>query len=181
MARANKPPSKPPDPIALIPTVKSAVEREIKLAIDPDFRLPPLSGIPLPRHLVTSTYYDTSQYDLAHEGITLRHRVERGTQAWQLKLPLVKDRQEIEMVDRRSSPPATFRDLLFLHLGQRQLMPVATLRVWRAGIHMHMDNIPVADVTLDHVSVVKNGAVLQRFRELEIEQVNGMEDRKSVV
>jgi CHAD domain-containing protein len=36
-----------------------------------------------------------------------------------------------------------------------------------------MDQAPVADVTLDQVSVVKDGAVLQRFRELEIEQVNG--------
>ena len=52
-------------------------------------------------------------------------------------------------------------------------MPVATLRVWRAGVRVRMDNVPVADVTLDHVSVVKDGTVLQRFRELEIEQLNG--------
>ncbi|MEQ1847498.1 MAG: hypothetical protein ABL983_18190, partial [Nitrospira sp.] len=45
--------------------LSSKVAREIKLAIDPGFRLPPLPGIPLPRHLLTSTYYDTSQYDLA--------------------------------------------------------------------------------------------------------------------
>ena len=155
--------------------VFSKLEREIKLAIAPGFRLPPLPGLPLPRRLLTSTYYDTSQYDLAHAGITLRHRIERGKQAWQLKLPLMKDRQEIEMVDRRPIPPTTFRDLLFLHLGQRRLAPVTTLRVWRTGVRVCMDNAPVADVTLDHVSVVKNGAVLQRFRELEIEQVNGMD------
>ena len=179
MARANNPPSKLPDPVALIPTVNSAVEREIKLAIDPGFCLPPLPGIPLPRRLLTSTYYDTSQYDLAHAGITLRHRVDRGKQAWQLKLPLVKDRQEIEIVDRQSLPPATFRDLLFLHLGRRRLVPVATLRVWRTGVRVRIENAPVADVTLDHVSVVKNGAVLQRFRELEIEQVNGKDSTLS--
>ena len=173
MARANKPPSKPPDPVAVNPVVKSTVEREIKLAVDDHFRLPELPGTPLPRHLLTSTYYDTSQYNLAHAGITLRHRVERGKQAWQLKLPLMKDRQEIEMVDRQSIPPTTFRDSLFLHLGRRRLVPVATLRVWRSGVRVHMDNAPVADVTLDHVSVMKDGAVLQRFRELEIEQVNG--------
>jgi len=172
MARANKPPSKPPDPVAFNPAVQSTVEREIKLAIDPNFRLPPLAGIPLPRRLLTSTYYDTSQYDLAHAGITLRHRIERGKQAWQLKLALMKDRQEVELVDRQSAPPTMFRDLLFLHLGQRPLMPVATLRVWRTGVRVRMDNVPVADVTLDHVSVMKDGAVLQRFRELEIEQVN---------
>ena len=173
MARANKPPSKPPDPVAVNPAVQSTVEHEIKLAVDDHFRLPELPGTPIPRRLLTSTYYDTSQYDLAHAGITLRHRVERGKQAWQLKLPLMKDRQEIEMVDRRSIPPTTFRDLLFLHLGERQFMPVATLRVWRTGVRVRMDNASVADVALDHVSVVKDGTVLQRFRELEIEQVNG--------
>jgi CHAD domain-containing protein len=173
MARANKPPAKPPDSITVIPTVQLTVEREVKLAIGDHFRLPELPGTPLPRRRLTSTYYDTSQYDLAHAGITLRHRVERGKQAWQLKLALMKDRQEVELVDRQSVPPTLFRDLLFLHLGQRQLMPVATLRVWRAGIRVHMDHTPVADVTLDHVSVMKDGAVHQRFRELEIEQVNG--------
>jgi len=149
------------------------VEREIKLTIDDHFRLPKLPGTPIPRRRLTSTYYDTSQYDLAHAGITLRHRVERGKQAWQLKLPLIKNRQEIELADRQPTPPTMFRDLLFVHLGQRELMPVATLRVWRAGIRVRMDHTPVADVTLDHVSVMTNGAVLQRFRELEIEQVNG--------
>jgi CHAD domain-containing protein len=173
MARANKPPPKPSNPIATNPAVQSTVEREIKLAVGDHFRLPALPGIPIPRRRLTSTYYDTSQYDLAHAGITLRYRIERGKQAWQLKLALMKDRQEVELVDRQSVPPTLFRDLLFLHLGQRKLMPVATLRVWRTGVRVRMDNVPVADVTIDHVSVMKDGAVLQRFRELEIEQVNG--------
>ncbi|MGH7217515.1 MAG: CHAD domain-containing protein [Nitrospiraceae bacterium] len=173
MARANNPLSKPTYPATVSPAVQSTVEHEIKLVVGDRFRLPELPGTPIPRRLLTSTYYDTSQYDLAHAGITLRHRVERGKQAWQLKLSLMKDRQEIELVDRQSAPPTLFRDLLFLHLGQRQLIPVATLRVWRAGVRVRMDHAPVADVTLDHVSVMKDGAVLQRFRELEIEQVNG--------
>ena len=160
-------------PAAVNPTVQSMVEREIKLAVNDHFHLPELPGTPIPRRRLTSTYYDTSQYDLAHAGITLRHRIERGKQAWQLKLPLLKNRQEIELVDRQSIPPTIFRDLLFLPLGQRELIPVATLRVWRTGIRVRIDRVPVADVTLDHVSVMKDGAILQRFRELEIEQVNG--------
>src|SRR6185295_16140429 len=138
-ARANKPPSKPSDPAAGAPIVQSTIELEIKLAVNDRFRLPELPGTPLPRRRVTSTYYDTSQYDLAHAGITLRHRIERGKQAGQLKLPLMKDRQEIELVDRQPAPPTLFRDLLFLHLGQAQLIPVATLRVWRAGVRVRMD------------------------------------------
>ncbi|MGH7181188.1 MAG: CHAD domain-containing protein, partial [Nitrospiraceae bacterium] len=153
--------------------VSSKIEREIKLSIGPEFRLPALPGTLLPRRLLTSTYYDTSQYDLAQAGITLRYRIERGKQAWQLKLPLMKDRQEIEIVDRQPDPPISLLDLLFLHLGQQKLAPVTTLRVWRTGVRVRMDHAPVADVTLDHVSVVKDGVVVQRFRELEIEQVNG--------
>jgi CHAD domain-containing protein len=173
MVRADKPSLKSPDPVAVHPTVTSTVEREIKLTVDDHFRLPKLPGTAILRHLLTSTYFDTSQYDLAHAGIILRHRVERKKQAWQLKLPLAKDRQEIELVDHRPLPPTLFRDLLLLHLGQRKLMPVATLRVWRAGVHVHIDRAPVADVMLDQVSVMKDRTVLQRFRELEIEQVSG--------
>jgi CHAD domain-containing protein len=163
MAHDDKTSLKPPDPVAAHPTVTSKVEREIKLTVDDHFRLPKLPGTAIPRRLLTSTYFDTSQYDLAHAGITLRHRVERGKQAWQLKIPLMKGRQEVELVDHRTIPPTIFRDLV----------PVATLRVWRAGVRVHIDRVPVADVTLDQVSVMKEGSVLQRFRELEIEQVNG--------
>lgn len=153
--------------------VSSKIEREIKLSIGPGFRLPALPGILLPRRLVTSTYYDTSRYDLAYAGITLRYRIERGKQAWQLKLPLMNDRQEIEIADRQPDPPTILLDLLFLHLGQQTLVPVATLRVWRTGIRVRMDNVTVADVTIDNVLVMKNGTVVERFREVEIEQVNG--------
>jgi CHAD domain-containing protein len=176
MAHVNRPSSKSPDPVASTPAIRSTVEREIKLSVDGHFRLPPLPGTLLPRRLLTSTYYDTAQYDLVHAGITLRHRIERGKQAWQLKLPHKKDRLEIELVDRQSTPPGTFRDLLCLHLERRPLEPVATLRVWRAGVRVRMDKAPVADVTLDQISVMKNGAVIQRFRELEIEQVNGKDN-----
>ncbi|MDP3597459.1 MAG: CHAD domain-containing protein, partial [Nitrospirota bacterium] len=157
-------------------TFISTVEHEIKLTVDDQFRLPPLPGTPLPRRLLTSIYYDTSQYDLAHAGITLRRRIALGKQAWQLKLPLMKGRQEIELVDRQTLPPATFLDLLVLHLGQRELLPVATLRVWRAGVRVRINKIDIAAVTIDQVSVVKDGGLLDRFRELEIEQVNGKND-----
>jgi CHAD domain-containing protein len=173
MVHVDKPSLKPLDPLAVNQVVRSTIEREIKLAVDDRFRLPAFPGTPIPRRLLISTYYDTPQYDLACGGITLRHRVERGKQAWQLKLPLMKDRQEVEIADAQAIPPTLFRDLLILHLGQHELIPVTTLRVWRAGVRVRIDHAPVADVMLDHVSVMKDGEVLQRFRELEIEQVNG--------
>ncbi|MGQ0694452.1 MAG: CHAD domain-containing protein [Nitrospiraceae bacterium] len=157
-------------------TVTSTVEREIKLSVDPEFRLPHIPGTPLPRRLLISTYYDTVSHDLAHAGITLRHRVERQKKAWQLKVPLGNDRQEVEVVNGRPFPPPAFRDLLVLHLGPRKLAPVATLRVWRTGVLVRRHHAPVAEIALDSVSVVKNGCVIQRFRELEIERLGADDD-----
>ncbi|MEQ1794730.1 MAG: CYTH and CHAD domain-containing protein [Nitrospira sp.] len=155
--------------------VSSMVERELKLSVDSKFRLPPLAGTPLPRRMLISTYYDTASYDLAHARITLRYRVERGKQAWQLKVPLGQDRLEIELVERQTSPPAILRDLLMLAAGERELTPVATLRVWRTGVRVRHGRLALADVVLDRVSVVKEGRVVQQFRELEIERLQGDE------
>ncbi|MFO0708069.1 MAG: CYTH and CHAD domain-containing protein, partial [Nitrospira sp.] len=132
---------------------------------------PEISGTPLPRRVLTSTYYDTASHDLARARITLRYRTERGKAAWQLKIPLGDDRQEIEVVDRHSLPPPAFRDLLVLYLDGRKLAPVATLRVWRTGVCVRRRRIPVAEIVLDSVSVLKDDCPIQRFRELEIEQL----------
>ncbi len=165
MPRSDRPAAVRPQPVS------STIEREIKLSVDADFRLPPRLGTPLPRKLLTSTYYDTASHDLTHARITLRHRVEQGKHAWQLKLPLCADRQEVEVVDQHQRPPASLCHLLVLHVGQRKLAPIATLRVWRTGVRVRQRRSPVAEIVLDHVSVVKNGLVIQRFRELEIEQL----------
>lgn len=152
-------------------SLKSTIEREIKLCVDSGFRLPGVpGGVSLPRRLLTSTYYDTAAHDLAQARITLRLRSERGKRAWQLKIPLGLDRQEVEVADRHDQPPAVFRELLALHLGTGQLVPVATLRVWRTGLRIRHHRAPVAEIALDSVTVLVNGSVTQRFRELEIEQ-----------
>jgi CHAD domain-containing protein len=155
--------------------ISSQTERELKLAIDADFRLPRLPGTLLPPRLLISTYYDTAAYDLAHARITLRHRIERGKKSWQLKIPWSDDRQELEVPDNRPDPPASLRDLLILHLGHRKLMPVVTLRVRRTGVLVRRGRVPIAEIAIDHVAAVKNGSVIQRFHELEIEQRQGDE------
>ena len=163
-----------PHPPPLQP-IHSTREREIKLAVDPDFRLPRLPGTPLPRRLLVSTYYDTAAYDLAHARITLRYRIERGKKSWQLKIPLGKNRQEIEVADDQADPPASLRRLLLLHLGPRTLVPVVTLRVWRTGFLVRDRRLSIAEVVLDNATALKDGCVTQRFRELEIEQRQGDE------
>ena len=159
----------PSSPITATP------ERELKLTVAPDFRLPRLPGVSVPRKLVISTYYDTEAYDLAHARITLRHRTERGKRAWQLKIPLGDDRQEVEVAGTQADPPDALYRLLMLHLDHRKLVPVVTLRVWRTGVLVRDRHQPLAEVVLDNVTVVKDGCAIQRFRELEIEQRQGDE------
>ena len=156
--------------------LSTTLEREIKLSIDYTFRLQRLPGTPLPRRQIISTYYDTATYDLAHARITLRHRIDRGKQVWQLKLPLDNDRQEIEIAEGQKTPPASLRQLLIIHLGHRRLMPIVTLRVWRTGLLVGPRRAPVAELAVDHVTAIKNGAVIRRFCELEIERRHGDDD-----
>jgi CHAD domain-containing protein len=159
------------------PSVISAhAEREIKLVVEPDFRLPRMPGTPLPRRLLISTYYDTAAYDLAHARITLRHRIERGKRSWQLKIPLGGDRQEVEVAGDQSEPPASLCRLLPLHLGHQKLIPAVTLRVWRSGMLIRQGRVPVAEIALDRVSGEKNGATIRQFLELEIELRQGDEE-----
>lgn len=156
--------------------MNTSYERELKLTIDTDFRLPQLTGTPLPRRLLISTYYDTSAYDLAHAGITLRHRIERGKHAWQLKIPLGDGRQEVEEAGTQRDPPASLCTLLILYVGHRKLEPVVTLRVWRRGFLVRHGRGLIAEIALDTVSVIRNGRTIQVFRELEIEQRQGDKD-----
>ncbi|MCP9439333.1 MAG: CYTH and CHAD domain-containing protein [Nitrospira sp.] len=167
----------PADPPTLSHTrsrgLASTVEREVKFTIDPDFRLPSSLGSPQPPRLITSTYYDTPSYNLTHAGITLRYRVERGKRAWQLKLPLCHDRQEVEVIDAHrtppTTPPASLVQLLVLHLRQQHLIPLVTLHVRRVRVAVRRQRRLIAEVSLDTVSALRDGHVVSRFRELEIE------------
>ena len=157
-------------------TISAHTERELKLSIDDEFRLPRLPGTPLPRRQLISTYYDTAAYDLAHARITLRHRVERGKKTWQLKIPLGEDRQEVEVPAEQADPPASLRNVLMVHLGHQKLLPAVTLRVWRTVLQIRHGRVPLAEIVLDRVSVEKDGHIVQRFRELEIELRQGDDD-----
>ncbi|HKY71038.1 MAG TPA: CYTH and CHAD domain-containing protein [Nitrospira sp.] len=151
--------------------MKSAIEREVKLAVDAGFRLPPLKGVPLPAKTLISVYYDTSDLRLARARITLRHRTEGKRSAWQLKLPLHESRREVELPGNASAPPSQLCDLLFIHLQGQPIRPVATLRTRRTG--MRVGGSRGAEVVLDEVAILKQSSEVFIFREVEIERLDG--------
>lgn len=153
--------------------MRQTLEREIKLRADAGFALPYFPGEPLRERRFTSTYHDTRDMRLAAAGITLRHRSEEGSGLWQLKLPHAKGRLELELVGNAKAPPPSMRDLIAGVVGRRALLPVATLETRRRGLRVLGGGVQLADVVMDEVTVAGDGAVLQRFEELEVELIDG--------
>jgi CHAD domain-containing protein len=149
--------------------VKETIEREVKLTPREGFVLPEL-GEPLPLRVFVSTYHDTDDLVLARHGVTLRHRVEDGAGAWQLKLPRGAARAELEQPGPPARPPLELSSLLVAYLRGRDLVPVARLRTRRQTVRAEG-----AEVTDDSVSLVEGQRVTRRFREVEIELVGGDE------
>lgn len=152
--------------------MKETLERELKLGAGPGFRLPELPGEPIEPRVFTSTYFDSPDYRLARQGVTLRRRVERRKGLWQLKLPRGLARLELEMPGGPGKPPARMQELLIAYLRGSTLAPVAKLRTRRRGVRVSNGESPVADVTLDQVAVVDDRKVRHSFREIEAELTN---------
>ncbi len=150
--------------------MRETLEREIKLAPGEGFVFPELMGERLPSRVFISTYHDTEDLRLAPYGVTLRHRVEDGTGLWQLKLPRGAARLELELPGQASRPPVELVGLLPAYLRGRQLVPVARLRTRRETIRANG-----AEIVDDSVSILEGQRVARRFREIEIELVEGDE------
>ena len=173
-------PSDPP--IGTIAPVKATLERERKLTAPPGFVLPHLPGERLPARELSSTYHDTPGLRLAAAGITLRHRVERGSGAWQLKLPHGRDRLELEFEGGARAVPAEVTALLTAHLRGARPVPVARLRTHRAGVLVRAGGRALAEVVVDSVAVFEGRRIARRFEELEVELVDGtVSDLRGIV
>jgi CHAD domain-containing protein len=162
--------------------VKATLERERKLTAPPGFLLPHLPGERLPARELSSTYHDTPGLRLAAAGITLRHRVERGSGAWQLKLPHGRDRLELEFEGGARAVPAEVTALLTAHLRGARPVPVARLRTHRAGVLVRAGGRALAEVVVDSVAVFEGRRIARRFEELEVELVDGtVSDLRGIV
>ena len=171
---------------------KANREVEAKFRVHPSFRLPDLVD---QRTAVVSTtgpieqtlsavYWDTADLRLAREGITLRHRSGEGdADGWHLKLPVgdsgipdtgVGVRDEIHDASPPSCVPEALRDLIAIYLRSAVIGPVATLRTKRSVyVLTGADAQPLAELTDDAVSVLSQGHVAVRFREIEVEDRGG--------
>ena len=152
--------------------MKATTERELKLAGD-DVRLADLRGEPIADRTFISTYHDTPDLRLAASGITLRHRVEGSTGAWQLKLPQDGSRLEVEVGGNSNTVPKRILGLLHAHLRSVQLQPVAALRTERSGVRVRDGGAGLVEVVRDSVLVLEGGAGTRSFEELELELVAG--------
>jgi len=160
---------------------RSATEREVKLGAWVGFRLPDLDGVfegitsaPLVERDLKAAYYDTDDLRLARWGVTLRHRTGEGT-AWTVKLPEGEEgpalvRREVSCDGPADRVPDEALDLVCAYLRREPLVVVANINTKRSGVILSdVEGLAVAEVVDDEVSVLHDGRVAARFREVEVE------------
>ena len=172
-------------------------ETEVKLSVDPDWRMPPLTGIAgvdhevgIPDADLDAVYLDTPDLRLIRSGITLRHRSDAGgtpdaEHGWTLKLPDSSDgpaltRRELAWPGELEELPAEAAALVRATVRGAALAPVARLRTRRRRLRLVGDDGRVlAEIDDDRVAVleatVPGSQAGTEVRELEVELTPGGE------
>mgnify|MGYP001595058846 CR=1 FL=1 len=162
------------------------LEREVKLGAWPGFELPELDGFSKgvktakgAERVLDATYFDTPDLRLIRWGVTVRHRT-GDDPPWTVKLPSeiaipgVLSRLEIGFRGSRDRVPDAVSALVRVHRRSAQLEVVARLTTRRRHLAIHNGKGKVvANVDDDEVSVVADGRVTARFREVEAELAQG--------
>lgn len=154
-------------------------EREVKLTPVPGFRLPSLTGVAegvvaRPDEILElrADYYDTPDLRLARAGASLRYRTPDG---WTVKLPNTGDgamlvRGEHDFAGEPGTIPDAAVDLVRAYVRTASVRSIAHLKTRRRRIDLvDASGAKVAEVVDDEVSVLDDGRIVQRFRELEVE------------
>jgi CHAD domain-containing protein len=163
------------------------LEREVKLAVTPGFRLPDLDDVaaavettPVDEHRLETVYYDTPDLRLARWGCNLRLRQGEG---WTLKLPTTAEgptltRRELEFPGSGGRPPEGAVALVIAYVRRSTLVPVASLSTLRRRVQLkNREGAVLAEVVDDDVSVIQGLRVQSRFREVEVELRDPSADR----
>ena len=159
----------------------AAMEREVKLAASPAFRMPSLDElgddiltIPCDPERLETVYFDTGDFRLARWGVSLRHREGQG---WTTKLPPQDEGNDLLVRgeftfpgDNSSAPPDEAVDLIRAYVRTAVLRPVVRLRTIRRMVQLlDLDDRRLGEVVDDEVSVLSGRRIAARFRELEVE------------
>jgi CHAD domain-containing protein len=127
-----------------------------------------------------AVYFDTADLRLLRRGVTVRfRRGEEPADVWTAKLPdqapgVGLARREISVPGTPAGMPMLLEDLVRGWALGAPLVPVARLRTLRQRTTLRRrDGQAVAVVDDDEVSIVQRSRVAARFRELELELVNG--------
>lgn len=161
---------------------ESVVEIEWKFDVDDDVAPPVLTNLPgvedvdePVEYRLEAEYFDTEDFQLASEKITLRRRTGGEDAGWHLKLPAGADeRHEYHAPLRRTSDgvPSALVQRIRVHIRDRALVPVARLSTHRTVYRLRGDTGDIiADFIDDHVDAKSFGpeAIAQSWREWEVE------------
>ena len=151
-------------------------EREIKFQVPSHFAIPDQLGTPIPPHVFTSTYFDSTDHRLGKIGITLRKRIERGRGVWQLKIPSGDYRIELEIESGSRHIPWPLLDLLPAFFRKHEPVQLGKLRTWRTGRLIEQGTLS-AEITLDSVALLQKHKIISRFQELELELKKGQTEQ----
>ena len=165
--------------------VGSTLEVERKFRVHGLFHMPDLEAVDgvaevreRPTLHLAATYFDTADLRLVRSGVTLRRREGGVDDGWHLKLPsdaAPEAREELSLpLTRSDTPPEAFAELILAIRRGATLGSVATLQTDRDVRELlDAEGRVLAEVTDDSVSVVDDGKVAARFRELEVELADG--------
>jgi CHAD domain-containing protein len=158
------------------------VERELKLAPPPGFTSDAICALGgefvashPERHRLHTLYYDTDDLRLLRWRCSLRYRVGEG---WTVKLPGASaqglTREEWTFDGERGAVPHDAADLVLAFTRGAPLGEVAELRTLRTTVHLLVDDMrEVARIDDDDVHIIGGKADGERFRQLEVELLNG--------
>lgn len=129
----------------------------------------------LPSAELVSVYHDTADLRLIRWGVTLCRRAGGPDEGWHLDLPLDGLRPDEAHVQLPLTPesadevPAELADIVTALRRREPLVDVATLHTHRDRYLLHgAQDLPMAELVDDIVSIMDGDIVAGRFRELQL-------------